>query len=189
MQVVWFKRDLRIHDHSPLSAAAAAGPVLALYVHEPSLLAQPEMDARHAGFLREALDDLTRSLRTLGLSLLQLRGDMPAVLDALHRATPVSALWSHEETGTLASFARDRAVADWCRAQGVPWHESPNGGVVRRLRDRDRWSDLWLSRMTPAPLPPPPGCVRVPRLPGWRLRAAGSPAPPPPGWESGRSAA
>ncbi len=155
MQVVWFKRDLRIHDHSPLRAAAAAGPVLALYVHEPSLLAQPEMDARHAGFLREALDDLTRSLRTLGLSLLQLRGDMPAVLDALHRATPVSALWSHEETGTLASFARDRAVADWCRAHGVPWHESPNGGVVRRLRDRDRWSDLWLSRMTPAPLPPP----------------------------------
>ena len=56
MQLVWFKRDLRIHDHAPLRAAAAAGPVLALYVHEPSLLAQPEMDARHAGFLREALD-------------------------------------------------------------------------------------------------------------------------------------
>lgn len=32
MQVVWFKRDLRITDHAPLRAAALAGPVLALYV-------------------------------------------------------------------------------------------------------------------------------------------------------------
>jgi deoxyribodipyrimidine photo-lyase len=30
IQVVWFKRDMRIHDHAPLSNAAAAGPVLPL---------------------------------------------------------------------------------------------------------------------------------------------------------------
>ncbi|HBP78091.1 MAG TPA: hypothetical protein DD685_04185, partial [Halomonas sp.] len=31
LQVVWFKRDLRIHDHAPLANAAAAGPVLPLF--------------------------------------------------------------------------------------------------------------------------------------------------------------
>ena len=35
--VVWFKRDLRVHDHAPLAHAAAHGPVLCLYVLEPSL--------------------------------------------------------------------------------------------------------------------------------------------------------
>lgn len=38
-QVVWFKRDLRIHDHAPLREAARQGPVLPLYVAEPGLWA------------------------------------------------------------------------------------------------------------------------------------------------------
>ena len=40
LQVVWFKRDLRVHDHAALTAAVDTGsPVLPLYVIEPSLLA------------------------------------------------------------------------------------------------------------------------------------------------------
>ena len=34
-RVVWFKRDLRVHDHAALAQAAAHGPVLCLYVLEP----------------------------------------------------------------------------------------------------------------------------------------------------------
>ena len=40
--VVWFKRDLRVHDHAALHQAAARGPVLCLYVLEPSLWAEPD---------------------------------------------------------------------------------------------------------------------------------------------------
>ena len=37
--VVWLKRDLRLADHGPLAAAAAAGrPVAVLYCYEPSLV-------------------------------------------------------------------------------------------------------------------------------------------------------
>jgi deoxyribodipyrimidine photo-lyase len=35
--VVWFKRDLRLHDHAALNHALAAGLVLCLYIIEPSL--------------------------------------------------------------------------------------------------------------------------------------------------------
>ena len=41
--VVWFKRDLRVHDHAPL----AHGPVLCLYVLEPSLWTQPDSALQH----------------------------------------------------------------------------------------------------------------------------------------------
>lgn len=35
--LVWFKRDLRLHDHAVLVEAATHGPVLCLYVIEPSV--------------------------------------------------------------------------------------------------------------------------------------------------------
>jgi deoxyribodipyrimidine photo-lyase len=156
MQVVWFKRDLRITDHAPLTEAARSGagacnPCL----HEDALLSGPDADARHLGFLNEALDDLDTSLNTLGLRLLRLRGTVPYVFDALRREQRIDALWSHEETGNFASFQRDRAVAAWCRANGVVWHERPNGAVVRRLRDRDEWSARWMDTMRRSPLPAP----------------------------------
>jgi deoxyribodipyrimidine photo-lyase len=44
--VVWFKRDLRVHDHAPLQHAATRGAVLCLYVIEPSLWAQPDAARR-----------------------------------------------------------------------------------------------------------------------------------------------
>ncbi|MDQ6936522.1 MAG: deoxyribodipyrimidine photo-lyase, partial [Actinomycetota bacterium] len=37
--VMWFRRDLRRHDHPALAAAAAAGPVTALFVLDDSLRA------------------------------------------------------------------------------------------------------------------------------------------------------
>ena len=48
VQVVWFKRDLRVSDHASLTAAVDTGtPVLPLYVLEPSLIAHPHTSSRH----------------------------------------------------------------------------------------------------------------------------------------------
>lgn len=44
VQVVWFKRDLRVRDHRPLLEACARGPVLALYCFEPSLMREPGLE-------------------------------------------------------------------------------------------------------------------------------------------------
>ena len=62
--VVWFKRDLRVHDHAPLVHAARQGPVRCLYVVEPSLWRQPDSALQHYAFLRESLRDLAQQLRT-----------------------------------------------------------------------------------------------------------------------------
>ncbi len=66
LHVVWFKRDLRIDDHAPLSEAARAGPVLPLYIVEPGLWQQPDASCRHFSFLSECLKDLSNDLATLG---------------------------------------------------------------------------------------------------------------------------
>lgn len=163
-EIVWFKRDLRVEDHAPLARAAAHGPVLPLFVFEPDLIGQPDASAQHAGFVRECLAELDAALRGRGVGLQVLTGTMPEVLESLAATFGPLRLWSHEETGNGASFARDRRVRTWCRSRGVQWTELPGNGVVRGLRDRDQWSAHWDRRMTspvvPAPqrIKPAPGC-------------------------------
>ena len=60
MECVWFKRDLRVDDHAPLVEAARRGPLLALYVYEPDVLAAPEVDASHLAFVNQSLEALRR---------------------------------------------------------------------------------------------------------------------------------
>lgn len=155
VRVVWFKRDLRLHDHLPLAEAARAGPVLCLYVVEPALWAQPDAGARQWGFVRESLRDLRRALAERGARLQVVVGDVVAVLDRLHALQPIEALHAHEETGNGWTFGRDRAVARWCRAHGVAWREWPQNGVVRGLRERDGWQARRDAFMA-APLAEPP---------------------------------
>ena len=153
--VVWFKRDLRLHDHAPLVEAARRGPVLALHVQEPSLWASPLFDASHARFIEQSLSALADGLARRGGRLLRRCGEVVPVLESLHRATGFTRLWSHEETGQRLTWDRDKAVAVWCRARGVQWTELPQTGVVRRLTSRNGWAARWNRRMAPLPLAAP----------------------------------
>ena len=147
MQVVWFKRDLRVQDHAPLALAAATGPVLPLFVDEPEIFLAPDQSAQHAHFREACLAGLRADLRALGLPLQRAHGDMVAVLERLWRAKAFTHLWSHEETGNALTFARDQRVALWCRTRGVTWQEIPQHGVIRRLASRNGWARRWGERM------------------------------------------
>ena len=98
-RVVWFKRDLRLHDHAALAHAARQGPVLCLYIVELALWAQPDAALQHFEFVRESLTELDAALRAMGGSLHVRSGSAPQVLAALHAQAPFAELVSHEETG------------------------------------------------------------------------------------------
>lgn len=175
--VVWFKRDLRLHDHAALFAAAARDEVICLYIIEPALWRQPDQSSQHYDFLRESLADLARSLARRGVPLLIKVGEAVAVLRALRETCAFADLHSHEETGNGWTYARDLAVAAWCRESGVTWHEHRQHGVIRRLGSRDRWAARWeefmaapalpvpMLRAAPLPLdgdcPPPPSALAI----------------------------
>ncbi|MFA9219361.1 MAG: FAD-binding domain-containing protein [Sphingomonadaceae bacterium] len=168
--VVWFKRDLRVHDHAPLLHAARRGPVLCLYVLEPSVWAQPDSACQHLLFLQESLRDLARQLRLCGARLQLAVGELPQVLARLHASAPFHSLLAHEETGNGHTYARDLAVARWCRAHGVAWQEWAQHGVVRRLASRNVWDAHWRAHMQAPCLPAPaPGSLQGLTLP-WPLQ-------------------
>ncbi len=147
IQVVWFKRDLRVVDHAPLTEAAARGPVLPLFIVEPELWQQPDMAARHWAFVAESLAALRTALADLGQPLIVVTGDAVDVLANIHARTGIAALWSHEETGNGWTFMRDTRVAAWTRAEGIAWHERRQTGVIRRLKSRNGWAQAWDSDM------------------------------------------
>jgi len=147
VSVVWFKRDLRVQDHAPLAEACAHGPVLALYIVEHGLWQQPDAALQHFRFMTECLQDLQRDLQALGIPLRVREGEAVTVLQALHTEHAFKELWSHEETGNGFTYARDRAVAAWCRSAGVNWQERAQFGVVRRLRHRKDWQPRWEALM------------------------------------------
>jgi deoxyribodipyrimidine photo-lyase len=158
--LVWFKRDLRLHDHAALTAAVAeareaGAPVLPLYVFEPGLWAEPDASARQHAFLIECLKDLAGELARRGAPLVVRTGAMTEVLAALRDAHGIHALHSHEETGNGWTYGRDMAVAAWCRAHGVAWREHRQSGVIRRLKSRDGWARRWDGAMSTPTLPAP----------------------------------
>lgn len=166
LQVVWFKRDLRIEDHAPLTEAAACGPCVLLYVYEPEVLGSPYFDASHLQFINESLVELDAALRRRGGRLVRRMGRVPEVFEELHQAYGVAGLWSHEETGDRASFDRDRRVARWAADRGVRWREFPQTGVVRRLRSRDGWSRRRESWLKERPSSPPRKFAPTPLIEG-----------------------
>ena len=76
--LVWFRNDLRVHDHPALRAAAESGQsIVGVYI----------LSARHGGaagwWLQASLDRLMDTLRDLNIPLVLRRGDSAAILPAL----------------------------------------------------------------------------------------------------------
>jgi deoxyribodipyrimidine photo-lyase len=155
VQIVWFKRDLRVADHAPLAEAAGLGPVLPLFVLEPEFWQEPDASARQFAFMRESVVELRERLADLGQPLVVRVGAAEAALEDLRQRFRVGALWSHEETGNAWTFARDRRVHAWANAHGIAWHERRQSGVVRGLRSRDGWAGRW-DRLMRRPIVPVP---------------------------------
>ena len=137
MNIVWFKRDLRLADHQPLAEAIALeDPVLLLYIIEPALLRNPHYRGRHWHFITQSLIDINKSLAALGTEIHILEGEPEKQLQALHRDTPIKKLLSYEETGLEVTFDRDLRVGKWCREQGIDWREFQTNGVERGRQNR-----------------------------------------------------
>lgn len=151
MNVVWYKRDLRLADHAPLTAALALGePVLLIYIVEPSLLGNPHYRGRHWHFIGQSLADMNQQLAEYPVSVEILEGDALSLLHSLHQLVGIKRLFSYAETGLEVTYARDRAVAKWALSEGVEWLEFATNGVQRGRTHRKGWSKAWSATMASA---------------------------------------
>ena len=90
VNIVWFKRDLKVWDHEALATAAVVGPVLPLHSRASPWRSQTSAPDSMARFLMESLEALSASLARLGQSLIIRTGDAVEILAELAAAHDIS---------------------------------------------------------------------------------------------------
>ena len=109
--LVWFRRDLRCHDHAALSAALAAHPtVWCLFVFDTDILAPlPERADRRVAFIHASLIELDAQLRAAGGGLLVRHGVAADAVCSLADVLDVAAVYANRDYEPQA-VARDALV-------------------------------------------------------------------------------
>lgn len=148
INIVWFKRDLRLSDHQPLKNAFSNGlPTLLIYNFEPLLLDDVHYNERHWRFVYQSICDLNTQLARFNSRVYIFNEDMQTLLESLHSQFEITNLFSHQEIGLNNTFERDIAIKAWCQHHHINWLESPTGAVIRGKRNRSNWNERWQQTM------------------------------------------
>lgn len=142
INILWFKRDLRLQDHEPLFHALEEGlPLLLFYAFEPSLVEgrDSKYDLRHWRFVWESLREMQDQLAPLQARIHVCYSEIIPALSYISDRYEVRHIYSYQETGILKTFDRDKEVGKWCRKRGIAWKEFQMGGVIRGLGNRKEW--------------------------------------------------
>jgi deoxyribodipyrimidine photo-lyase len=141
LQIVWFKRDLRLEDNEAIVNALATGErTLLLYAFETILLEDNHYSERHWNFIRESLNDINKQLEPLGSKVLAVEADINSVINQLMSKYTIRNIYSHQETGILVTYNRDKSFKRFCKNNLITWQENIHNGVQRGLKNREQWT-------------------------------------------------
>jgi deoxyribodipyrimidine photo-lyase len=149
INIVWFKRDLRLQDHAPIITAMETGlPVLFLYFYEPSLMQYKTSSERHWRFVQQSIHDLNTTLTAYNSKIHEVHEEVVDALTKLLLTFDIQQIFSHEETGNGLTYKRDIAVAAFCKQHNITWREFATNGIIRGLKTRKDFTKKWLQTMT-----------------------------------------
>lgn len=127
--VMWFRRDIRTHDHPALTAAVARGAVIPLFVLDNALLHGKWPSPNRVWFMLESLRQLDTSLRSIGGRLHIRHGKPSQVVPTFARDCSADAVFVSRDYSPYAR-RRDAAVAASLQEAGIPWQEHPGHLIV-----------------------------------------------------------
>ena len=144
IHIVWFKRDLRLQDNEAIQNALKANKcVLFLYVFENSLIEDPHYDTRHWNFIKESLVNLNADLKKYNTKILCVQTEVVSAFNQLFDSYFINTVFSHQETGLLTTYNRDKEFTRYCRNNSINWVENNNNGILRGLLNREDWFEKW----------------------------------------------
>jgi deoxyribodipyrimidine photo-lyase len=148
MNILWLKRDLRLHDHEAFCAAIDAGELtLLVYIFEPSVQQYPDWDIRHWRFVWQSLQEMNQKLADFGAKIHIFHEEVQTVFEKITKKHSVKTVFSHEETGTKVTFDRDKAMKRFFKKEGIKWQEFQTNGILRGLKNRVNWDKAFTEKM------------------------------------------
>ena len=152
INIVWFKRDLRLTDHEPLYYALQSElPLLLIYIFEPSVMAYHDSDVRHWRFVFESLKEMNERLKTTNTQIYIFHNEAKEVFEMLAYQFNIHSIFSSEEIGNGLTYERDKAMKILFSNNHILWNEYQTNGIVRGLKTRQNWEKLWENQMTKQP--------------------------------------
>ncbi|WP_034058672.1 cryptochrome/deoxyribodipyrimidine photo-lyase family protein [Lacinutrix jangbogonensis] len=144
LQIVWFKRDLRLQDNEAIERALAANKrVLLLYAFEKFLLEDKHYSKRHWDFVKQSLEDLNATLKSLDSQVLVVNDSIQTIITKLKQHYTITQVYSHQETGILSTFKRDLQFHSFCKKENIIWLENANNAIIRGINNRNTWFEDW----------------------------------------------
>ncbi len=173
-QLIWFRQDLRLADQAAVAAAAARGPVAAVYVLDDAAGGDWRIGAAQRWWLHHSLTALAADLAKHRIPLVLRRGDTVAILAEIAAAVGASTVHAlhHYEPFAVAQQAAVAARLDLQLYDGN--YLLPPGAVTTGAGARYRiFTPYWRALQTllpPAPpLPAPQAIAAAPAQDGDRL--------------------
>jgi deoxyribodipyrimidine photo-lyase len=160
--VVWFRRDLRIADHEPLSLAVQRGIVIPVFIFDRALLQHPETAAARVAFMLDCLAHLDQELQARGGRLILRSGDPIDVLPQLLKETQADSMYAHIDYERIYGRVRDAKLNRILGQMGtkIRWFEPAAGtcGLIPYPAYRQLWYREMRARQisTPSQIPVPP---------------------------------
>jgi len=150
--IVWFKRDLRFTDHEPLYVAQKQSrPVLLIYCFEPSVMHYDDSNVRHWRFIYQSLQEMQEKLLDFNSQVYVFHAEVFTVLQKLAEHYDIKNIFSHQEIGNKITYDRDIVIHQFCLNNNIEWKEYQHNGVVRKLKSRKVWDQLWKQKMEETP--------------------------------------
>ncbi len=123
--LIWYRRDLRLHDHKPMyQALQQKAQVIPVYCFDERQFATtsfgfPKTGAFRAQFLLESVADLRNSLFQLGSNLIVRRGLPEKIIPSLAQELEISAVYFHGEV-TSEELAVESALESALSQINIP---------------------------------------------------------------------
>ncbi len=137
INVVWFKRDLRLQDNEAVFNASKTGiPTLLLYVFEKSLEHDSHYSARHWNFIKQSIVDINTQLQRFNTHVLAVSSEVIQVMNIIEETYKIENVFSHQETGIKITYERDKSFKRFCKNNRINWVENINNGIFRGLQNR-----------------------------------------------------
>ncbi|MBC7521228.1 MAG: deoxyribodipyrimidine photo-lyase, partial [Sandarakinorhabdus sp.] len=187
--LIWFRNDLRLADHAAVAHAAAAGPVVALFVLDDETPGHWRMGAAQRWRLHHSLAARGRDLAARGGRLLLRRGAADVVVPAVAQEIGAAAVHTltHYEPWAKAQDAAVAKAVVLKRYHGALL--APPASVLAGGGGRYRIFTPWwrkLADQMPPPRPvPAPGHIAFADAPAGDVLADWQLLPTSPDWSAG----
>ena len=122
VSIVWFRRDLRLEDHTALYEASETGlPILPVFIFDTNIVAELPVNDARITFIHQNLLLIKQQLMKQGSNLLVLKGDPLEVLKKLIKTYNIHSIFVNKDYEPYA-LQRDQSVKTFLNENGIDFY-------------------------------------------------------------------